>query len=78
MPRKYKVSKGTNDILVLKLIEVGKNGTRSFLIRNINITVYIFSRIIIIVITNIKRAMSRLVPIKRIKVRNYKHYKLEK
>ena len=78
MPRKYKVLKGTNDILVLKLMEVGRNGTRSFLIRNANITVYIFSRIIIIIITNIKWATSRLVPTKYIKVRNYKHYKLEK
>ena len=51
MPRKYKVLKGINDILVLKLIGVGRNDTRDFLIR----------------------ATSRLVPIKRTKVRNYKH-----
>jgi len=67
------VLKGTNDILVLKLIGVGKNSTRSFLIRDANITVYIFSGITIIAIINLKRATSRLVPIKRIKVRNYKH-----
>jgi len=73
VPRKYKVSKGTNNILVLKLVGVGKNGTRGFLVRNANITIHIFSRIIIIAITNLKRAISRLVPIKRIKVGNYKH-----
>ena len=73
VPRKYKVLKGTNDILVLKLVGVGKNGIRGFLICNINITIYIFSRIIIIAITNLKRAISRLVPIKRIKVGNYKY-----
>ena len=65
--------KGINNILILKLIGVSKNGTRSFLIYNINITIYIFSRITIIVIINLKWAMSRLVPIKRIKVRNYKY-----
>ena len=65
--------KGTNNILVLKLIGVSKNSTRSFLIYNINITVYIFSRITIIAIINLERAISRLVPIKRIKVRNYKY-----
>jgi len=54
VPRKYKVLKGTNNILVLKLIGVSKNGTRSFLIYNINITVYIFSRITIIIIINLK------------------------
>jgi hypothetical protein len=73
VPRKYKVLKGTNDILVLKLVGVGKNGIRGFLVRNANITIHIFSRIIVIAITNLKRAISRLVPIKRIKVRNYKH-----
>jgi len=73
VPRKYKVLKGTNNILVLKLIGVSKNSTRSFLIYNINITVYIFSRITIIAIINLERAISRLVPIKRIKVRNYKY-----
>ena len=72
-PRKYKVLKSINDILILKLIGVSKNGIRSFLIRNTNITIYIFSRITIIAITNLKRATSRLVPIKRIKVRNYKY-----
>jgi len=73
VPRKYKVLKGTNDILILKLMGVSGNGIRSFLIRNINITVYIFSRITVIAITTLKWAISRLVPIKRIKVRNYKH-----
>ena len=73
VPRKYKVLKGTNNILVLKLVGVSKNGTRGFLVRDANITIYIFSRIIIIAITNLKRAISRLVPIKRIKVRNYKY-----
>jgi len=73
VPRKYKVSKGINNILVLKLIGVGKNGIRSFLIYNANITIYIFSRITIIVIINLKWAISRLVPIKYIKVRNYKY-----
>jgi hypothetical protein len=73
VPRKYKVLKGINDILILKLVGVSKNGTRGFLVYNINITIYIFSRIIIIAITNLKRAISRLVPIKHIKVRNYKH-----
>ena len=73
VPRKYKVLKGTNNILVLKLIGVSKNSTRSFLIYNINITVYIFSRITIIAIINLERAISRLVPIKRIKVGNYKY-----
>jgi hypothetical protein len=52
---------------------VGRDGTRGFLIRDANITVYIFSRITIITITNLKRAISRLVPIKYIKVRNYKY-----
>jgi hypothetical protein len=73
VPRKYKVLKGTNDILVLKLVGVSKNSIRGFLVYNANITIYIFGRIIIIAITNLKRAMSRLVPIKRVKVRNYKH-----
>ena len=73
MPKKHKVSKGTNNILILKLMGVNGNGTRSFLICNINITMHIFGRITVIVITNLKRAISRLVPIKRIKVRNYKH-----
>jgi len=73
VPGKYKVSKGINDILILKLIGVGGNSTRSFLIRNTNITVHIFSRITIIAITNLEWATSRLVPIKRVKVRNYKH-----
>jgi len=73
VPRKYKVSKGTNDILVLKLVGVSKNGIRGFLVCDANITIYIFGRIIIIIITNLKRATSRLVPIKRIKVGNYKH-----
>jgi len=43
---------------------VGGNGIRSFLICDANITVYIFGGITIIIITNLKRAMSRLVPIK--------------
>ena len=73
VPRKYKVLKGINDILILKLVGVGRNGTRSFLVCNINITVYIFDKIIIIAITDFGRATSRLVPIKRIKVRNYKY-----
>ena len=73
MPRKYNVLKGINDILILKLIGVSKNGIRSFLIRDVNITIYIFSRITIIIIINLKWVTSRLVPIKRIKVRNYKH-----
>ena len=73
MPRKYKVLKGINNILILKLVGVGKNGMRGFLVYNTNITIHIFSRIIIIAITNLKRATSRLVPIKRVKVRNYKH-----
>jgi len=73
VPRKYKVLKGINDILVLKLVGVSRNGTKNFLICDANITIYIFSRINIIIITNLKRAMSRLVPIKRIKVRNYKY-----
>jgi hypothetical protein len=73
VPRKYKVLKGTNDILVLKLVGVSKNGTRGFLVYNANITIHIFSRIIVIAITNLERAMSRLVPIKCIKVGNYKH-----
>ena len=72
VPRKYKVLKGINDILVLKLIGVGRNGIRSFLIRNA-ITIYIFSGITIIAITNLKWAKSRLAPIKCIKVRNYKY-----
>jgi len=72
VPRKYKVLKGINNILVLKLMGVGRNSTRSFRICNA-ITMHIFSRITIIAITNLKRAMSRLAPIKRIKVRNYKH-----
>ena len=71
MPGKYKVLKGTNDILILKLMGVSRNDIRSFLIHNINITVHIFSRITVIAITNLKQATSRLVPIKRIKVRNY-------
>jgi hypothetical protein len=71
--RKYKALKGINDILILKLVGVGRNSTRSFLIYNINITVYIFSGIIIIKIINLKWVMSRLVPIKCIKVRNYKY-----
>jgi hypothetical protein len=73
VPKKYKVLKGINNILILKLVGVGKNGIRGFLVRNANITIYIFSRIIIITITNLKQAISRLVPIKRIKVGNYKH-----
>ena len=72
MPRKYKVLKGMNDILVLKLMGVGRNGIRSFLICDA-ITIYIFGGITIIAITNLKRAISRLAPIKRVKVRNYKH-----
>ena len=54
VPRKYKVLKGINDILVLKLVGVSRNGIRSFLIRNANITIYIFSRIIIIAITDFR------------------------
>ena len=73
VPKKHKVLKGINDILVLKLVGVGGNGMKNFLIRNTNITVYIFGRIIIIAITDFGRAMSRLVPIKCIKVGNYKH-----
>ena len=73
MPKKYKVLKGTNNILIFKLVGVNKNSIRGFHIYNANITIHIFSRIIIIAITNLKRAMSRLVPIKRVKVRNYKH-----
>jgi len=73
MPRKYKVLKGINNILVLKLVGVSKNGIRGFFICDVNITVYIFSRIIVIIITDLKRAMFRLVPIKRIKVGNYKY-----
>jgi len=73
VPRKYKVLKGINDILVLKLVGVGGNSTKNFLIRDANITIYIFSRINIIAITNLKRATSRLVPIKYIKVGNYKY-----
>ena len=73
MLRKYKVLKGINNILILKLVGVSRNGIRSFLICNVNITIYIFSRIIVIAITNFRRAMSRLVPIKCIKVGNYKH-----
>jgi len=52
---------------------VSENGIRSFLICDINITVYIFGGITVIIITNLKRATSRLVPIKRIKVGNYKY-----
>jgi len=73
VPRKYKVLKGTNNILVLKLVGVSRNGTKNFLICDANITIYIFSGINIIVITNLKRAISRLVPIKYIKVGNYKY-----
>ena len=73
VPRKYKVLKGMNDILILKLVGVSRNSTRSFLVCNTNITIYIFSRIIVITITDFGRAMSRLVPIKCVKVRNYKH-----
>ena len=54
MPKKYKVLKGINNILILKLIGVNKNGMRGFLIYNTNITVHILNRIIIIVITNFK------------------------
>jgi hypothetical protein len=71
--KKYKALKGINNILILKLVGVGRNSIRSFLIYNINITVYIFSGIIIIEIINLKRAMSKLVPIKYIKVKNYKY-----
>jgi hypothetical protein len=73
VPRKYKVLKGINDILILKLVGVSKNGIRGFLVRDVNITIYIFGRIIVIAITNLKQAISKLVPIKRIKVRNYKY-----
>ena len=73
MPKKHKALKGINDILILKLVGVGGNSTRSFLIHNINITVYIFSGIIVIKIINLERATSRSVPIKYIKVGNYKH-----
>jgi hypothetical protein len=73
VPKKYKVLKGINNILVLKLVGIDKNSIRGFLVYNTNITIYIFSRIIVIIITNLKWAMSRLVPIKCIKVRNYKH-----
>jgi len=54
VPRKYKVLEGINNILIIKLVGVSKNGTRGFLIYNANITIYIFSRIIIIIITNLK------------------------
>ena len=73
MSRKYKVLKGINDILILKLIGVSGNDTRSFLICDINIAIHIFGGIIIIIITNLKRAISRLVPIERAKVGNYKY-----
>jgi len=53
-PKKYKVSKGMNDIFILKLIKISKNSIRSFLIYNTNIIIYIFSGIIIIIITNLK------------------------
>ena len=53
VPRKYKVLKGINDIFVLKLIGVSRNGIISFLICNA-ITIYIFSGITIIAITNLK------------------------
>jgi len=52
---------------------INRNSTRNFFIHDVNITVYIFSGIIIIIITNLKWAISRLVPIKCVKVRNYKH-----
>ena len=71
--KKYKVLKRINDILILKLVKVGGNSMKSFLIYNINITVYIFSRIIIIVITDFGWAIFRLVFIKYIKVGNYKY-----
>ena len=73
VPKKYKVLKGINNILVFKLVEVSRNGTRNFFVYNINIIVYIFGRIIVITITDFKQATSRLVPIKRIKVGNYKY-----
>ena len=73
VPRKYKVLKGINDILILKLVGVSKNSIRGFLVCDANITIHIFGRIIIIAITNLKWAMSRLVPIKHIKVGNYKY-----
>ena len=72
MPRKHKALKSTNDILVLKLTGVGGNSTRSFLIRDA-ITVYIFGGIIVIAITNLERATSRLMSIKCVKVGNYEH-----
>ena len=53
MPRKYKVLKGINNILVLKLMGVSRNGTRSFLIRDA-ITIHIFGGITIIAITNLE------------------------
>jgi hypothetical protein len=53
VPKKHKVLKGINDILILKLVGVGENSIRGFLVYNINITVYIFSKIIIIAITNL-------------------------
>ena len=73
MPRKYKALKSINNILILKLVGVSKNSIKSFLIYNTNITVYIFSGIIIIKIINLKQAISKLIPIKHIKVRNYKY-----
>ena len=73
VPKKHKVLKGINNILVLKLVGVSKNSIRGFLICNTNITVHIFGKIIVIAITNLKRATSRLVPIKRVKVGNYKY-----
>ena len=53
VPRKYKVLKGINNILILKLMGVSRNGIRSFLICNA-ITIHIFSGITIIAITNLK------------------------
>ena len=54
MPRKYKALKDINNIFIFKLVGVGKNSIKSFFICNINITVYIFSGIIVIEIINFK------------------------
>ena len=71
--RKYKILKGINNIFIFKLVEINKNSIKSFLVYNINITIYIFSKIIIIIIINFRRAIFRLVSIKYIKVKNYKY-----
>ena len=52
--KKHKVLKGINDILVLKLIGVGENSIKGFFVCDVNITIYIFGKIIVIAITNFK------------------------